>query len=132
LALAYAKAVSDENKLSSKLPRRQLLNKQQVSIKVNPPAQCQAAIAHYGRTRPFTTKTQSRSLTQNITNLRGLHRHLDADEDVNEVEDGEDDSADKVICQDGVILQNDANWSWRHVAFLACNAGVDDLDDEIA
>jgi hypothetical protein len=38
LVSAYAEVASDESKLSSKLRRRQLLNKQQeVSIKVNPP-----------------------------------------------------------------------------------------------
>jgi hypothetical protein len=51
LASAYAEAASDENKLSSKLRRRQLLNKQQVSIKVNPSANCQAAIAYSYLTR---------------------------------------------------------------------------------
>jgi hypothetical protein len=45
LTSAYAEAASVENKLGSKLRRRQLLNKQQISIKVNPTAYCQAAIA---------------------------------------------------------------------------------------
>jgi hypothetical protein len=60
LASAYAEAASDENKLSSKLRRRQLLNKkQQVSInKVNPPGNCQAAMAHSDLTRPLALYLQ--------------------------------------------------------------------------
>jgi hypothetical protein len=47
LASAHTVASSDSHKLTSKLRRRQLLNTQQeVSIKVNPAANCQAATAN--------------------------------------------------------------------------------------
>jgi hypothetical protein len=53
LTSAYAEAAFDENKLNSKLRRRKLWNKQKNSIKVNPPANCQAAITHSNLTPPL-------------------------------------------------------------------------------